>query len=102
MRNILVVGAAITLLAACATSAPPPLPPDGPIVYTCADGTQLQVDFSGQEARVAVVGGRSFVLPNRGDATAPYYTNGRYGLRGRGAAATWQTGTGAPVACRGG
>jgi membrane-bound inhibitor of C-type lysozyme len=74
---------------------------NGPIVYNCADGTQLEVSFVGNEARIAVVGGYSMVLPNTGPADAPYYTNGRYGLRGRGASASWEVGRRAAVACRG-
>lgn len=92
----------VTLLAlsACA-SPPPPLPPNGPIIYSCADGTQLQVTFVGDEARVAIVGGPSMSLPNAGSPDSPYYSNGRYALRGRGAQANWEVGRAAPTACRG-
>jgi hypothetical protein len=59
------------------------------------------VTFEGNEARVAVVGGYSMVLPSAGTPEAPYYSNGRYGLRGRGARASWEVGRSAPVECRG-
>lgn len=97
------VGAlALSALAACApTHTPPPLPPTGPIIYSCEDGTQLQVTFQGREARVAVVGGYSMALPNIGTDAAPHYSNGRYGLRGRGANASWEVGRAAPVPCEG-
>ena len=88
-------------LAACAPK-PVPLPTNGPIIYSCADGTQLSVTYAGEEARVAIVGGPSVALPNTGSSEAPYYSNGRYGLRGRGAAASWEVGRAAAVNCRGG
>lgn len=77
---------------------PPPIPVDGPIAYRCNDGTQLMVDLDGPNARVAIVGGPSMVLPNAG---GDYYSNGRYGFRGGGAAAQWEVGRAAPVSCRG-
>jgi membrane-bound inhibitor of C-type lysozyme len=80
---------------------PRPLPATGTILYSCADGTQLTVDFQGNSARVAIVGGVSMVLPQAGTAEQPYYSNGRYGLRGGGAQAQWEAGRMAPTACRG-
>jgi hypothetical protein len=99
-RVLLLLAAAALALAACNTVPNPynnPLPADGPILYTCADGTQLTVDFESGGARVAIIGGRSFVLPQVG---ADYYANGRYALRGGGRDATWET-AGALVNCRG-
>lgn len=93
---------AVFALAACETLAPEPgpapLPTRGPILYTCADGTQLTVDIEGNQARVAIVGGVSMVLPSAGP---DYWSNGRYGVRGRGATAMWEAGRRAPVQCRG-
>jgi hypothetical protein len=99
--RFLVLGLALALAACAGPRGAPPLPADGPIIYSCADGTQLSVTFSGNEARIAVVGGYTMALPNVGTADAPYYSNGRFGLRGRGAQATWQAAQRAPVACRG-
>lgn len=102
--------AALFALAACATppppgpgdpgpdGGPPPIPLDGPIAYRCADGTQLMVEATGENARVAIIGGPSMVLPRAGDG---YYTNGRYGFRGGGAAGQWEVGRSAPVNCTG-
>lgn len=101
--------AALLSLAACASpapdigepgpdGAPPPIPLDGPIAYRCADGTQLMVDVEGQNARVAIIGGPSMVLPRAGEG---YYSNGRYGFRGGGAAGQWEVGRAAPVSCSG-
>jgi hypothetical protein len=102
--------AALLMLAACATppppgpgepgpgGAPPPIPLDGPIAYRCSDGTQLMVDVDGPNARVAIIGGPSMVLPRAGDG---YYSNGRYGFRGGGAAGQWEVGRSAPVNCAG-
>jgi len=106
MRVIIAIASALALtaLSACGGQfpgvSPPsgPLPTDGPILYSCTDGTQLTVDFEDNEARVAIVGGRSFVLPNAG---ADYYSNGRYGIRGGGREASWEVGRAAPVQCRG-
>lgn len=110
--RVLIVGLALAL-AACGTTVSPgtsnpifpppgpepaPVPTTGQVAYQCSDGTQLMVDFQGSQARVAVIGGPSFVLPSAGDA---YYSNGRYALRGGGAAATWEVGRAAPVSCRG-
>lgn len=75
-----------------------PLPNDGPILYTCADGSQLTVEFDESEARVAVVGGRSFVLPKIG---ADYYSNGRYAFRGAGPTGSWEIARSAPIPCEG-
>lgn len=109
MRKIL-LGILALGLAACASAppvgpgdpgpggTPPPIPLDGPIAYTCSNGTQLMVDVEGASARVAIVGGPSMVLPRSGDG---YYSNGRYGFRGGGDAAQWEVGRAAPVMCRG-
>lgn len=108
MRSLVL--AALLALSACATytppspgmpgphGAPPPIPLDGPIAYSCADGTQLMVEAHGDQARVAIVGGPSMVLPSAGES---YYSNGRYGFRGGGASAQWEVGRRAPVNCRG-
>jgi hypothetical protein len=111
MRAALTI-ALILGLAACSTSpgpaplpgepgpqgGPPPIPLNGPIAYRCADGTQLMVEATGNQARVAIVGGPSMVLPNAGDN---YYSNGRYGFRGGGASGQWEVGRAAPVTCSG-
>lgn len=109
MRIKLALGA-LFALAACATppppgpgdpgpgGTPPPIPLDGPIAYSCANGTQLMVEANGQQARVAIIGGPSMVLPRAGDG---YYSNGRYGFRGGGASAQWEVGRAAPVNCSG-
>ncbi len=98
----LVAALALLALAGCQTnpwtSDNPPLPAHGPILYSCADGTQLSVTYEGDEARVAIVGGVSMALPAAG---ANYYSNGRYGLRGAGAQAQWEVGRRAPTAWRG-
>ncbi|WP_395647834.1 hypothetical protein [Terricaulis sp.] len=109
--RVLIVGLALALAACGSTSgggsnpifpepgpAPAPVPLTGPVAYQCNDGTQLMVDYSHGQARVAIIGGPSMVLPNAGEG---YYSNGRYGLRGGGAAATWEVGRSAPVSCRG-
>lgn len=77
---------------------PPPIPLTGPIAYRCSDGTQLMVEANDGQARVAIVGGPSMVLP---EASEQYYSNGRYGFRGGGDSAEWQVGRGIPVSCRG-
>jgi membrane-bound inhibitor of C-type lysozyme len=82
-------------------STPRPLPATGPILYSCADGTQLTVNFTGDSARVAIVGGTTMVLPRAGAAGTSYFSNGRYGLRGGGTDAQWEVGRMAPVPCRG-
>ena len=91
---------ALLALSACSTFAPPPspLPTSGPIAYACANGAQLMVDFESEEARVAIIGGPSMVLPRTGEGA---YSNGRYALHGQGASAQWQVGRAAPVSCRG-
>jgi hypothetical protein len=76
----LVLGVLLAL-SACATPPPP-----------------LMVEADGSQARVAIVGGPSMVLPSAGDS---YYSNGRYGFRGGGAEAQWEVGRAAPVSCRG-
>ena len=100
--RIALLGLAALALASCQTNPwlgdNPPLPAHGPILYSCADGTQLTVTYEGDEARVAIVGGFAMALPQAGQ---DYYSNGRYGLRGAGAQAQWEVGRAAPVACRG-
>jgi hypothetical protein len=113
MRKLMVAAALALALSACASSSTtannggvfgpepgpaPPLPTSGPILYQCADGTQLTVTYQQGRALVAIVGGVSMQLPSAG---AGYYSNGRYGLRGAGAQAQWEVGRAAPVACRG-
>ncbi|MGE3142904.1 MAG: hypothetical protein AB7L65_06255 [Hyphomonadaceae bacterium] len=105
MRLSLLAAAFAFVLASCAAGPlppergpGPPLPTSGPILYTCADGTQLQVTFQQRQALVAVVGGVSMALPVMG---ADYYSNGRYSIRGRGAATAWSVGRAAPIACEG-
>jgi hypothetical protein len=112
MRLVIAV-AALLALSACSTypggtppapgepgpgGTPPPIPLDGPIAYRCSDGTQLMVEANGSQARVAIVGGPSMVLPRSSDG---YYSNGRYGFRGGGASAQWEVGRAAPVSCTG-
>lgn len=109
MRIKLALAAALAL-AACATPAPPgpgepgpgggppPIPLTGPIAYNCANGAQLMVEANGNQARVAIIGGPSMVLPR---ASEGYYSNGRYGFRGGGASAQWEVGRAAPVNCTG-
>ena len=112
MRAFL-AGALLIVLSACASysggpaplpgepgpnGTPPPIPLNGPIAYRCNDGTQLMVEAQGAQARVAIVGGPSMVLPRASDG---YYTNGRYGFRGGGADGQWEVGRAAPVTCRG-
>jgi hypothetical protein len=79
-------------------SSPVPLPASGPIVYTCSDGTQLTVDIEGDQARVAIIGGPSMVLPSAGGGT---FSNGRYSFTGGGASGQWTVGRSTPVDCRG-
>lgn len=117
MRGVVLVAAALSL-SACGGGAnvvlpepgpgPGPIQPPGPapyaapltgqIAYACADGSQLVVDFESNQARVAIVGGPSMVLPSAGEG---YYSNGRFGIRGSGAQAQWEVGRAAPVNCRG-
>jgi len=106
------IGAAVLALAlaSCATppppgpgepgpgGTPPPIPLDGPIAYRCDNGAQLVVEVEGDSARVAIVGGPTMVLPRASDG---YYSNGRYGFRGGGAAGQWEVGRAAPTNCRG-
>jgi hypothetical protein len=94
---------AALLLSACAsypigTTPPGRLPTQGQIAYACANGAHLLVEFVGDEARVAVAGGPSMVLPRAGE---DYFSNGRYAIRGSAAQAQWEVGRAAPVNCRG-
>ena len=105
-----VIAGAVLALSACASyeppgpgdpgpgGAPPPIPVDGPIAYRCANGAQLMVDVEGANARVAIIGGPSMVLPRTPGGA---YSNGRYSFSGGGAAAQWQVGAGAAVSCSG-
>ncbi|MEZ5956282.1 MAG: hypothetical protein R3C27_03600 [Hyphomonadaceae bacterium] len=116
MRKLL-LGAALLTLAACGTTGgynpapepihpgdpgpgntPPPIPLDGPIMYSCSNGQQIVVDVEGASARVQIVGGTSMVLPRASDG---YYSNGRYGFRGGGATGQWEVGRAAPADCTG-
>lgn len=116
MRRLL-LGVALLGLAACASAgvpnplpppvgpgdpgpgdAPPPIPLDGPIMYSCNNGQQIVVDIEGSSARVQIVGGTSMVLPGAGDH---YYSNGRYGFRGGGASGQWEVGRMTPASCTG-
>jgi hypothetical protein len=117
MRKLL-LGVALLTLAACGTTSggytptpppigpgdpgpgntPPPIPLDGPIMYTCSNGQQIVVDIDGNSARVQIVGGTSMVLPGAGDG---YYSNGRYGFRGGGASGQWEVGRMTPASCTG-
>lgn len=118
MRKLL-LGVALLGLAACGTTSggaptplpepinpgdpgpgntPPPVPLDGPIMYSCSNGQQIVVDIDGANARVQIVGGPSMVLPGDG---AGHYTNGRYGFRGGGASGQWEVGRAAPADCSG-
>lgn len=108
--RILVLAALLLTVSACATytppvpgqpgpgGAPPPIPLDGPIAYRCANGAQLIVDVEGANARVAIVGGPSMVLPR---TSVGAYSNGRYSFSGGGADAQWQAAGAAATACHG-
>jgi hypothetical protein len=106
MRFLVLIGLSVAL-AACASSGAgggfgnntPPVPLTGQIAYNCANGAQLAVTYEADEARVAIIGGPSMVLPEAGDTQT--YSNGRYTLQGGGANAQWQAAGAAPVTCRG-
>lgn len=117
MRFIVLTALSALALSACASSyqplppqpGPGPIPPGpgpspypvpltGEIAYSCSDGSQLVVDFENNQARVAIIGGPSMVLPSAGEN---YYSNGRYGIRGSGADAQWEVGRAAPANCHG-
>jgi hypothetical protein len=106
MRFLVLIGLA-AMLAACGSSGggmgsggrTTNVPLTGQIAYSCANGAQLAVTYEADEARVAIIGGPSMVLPEAGDTQT--YTNGRYTLQGGGPSAQWQAQGGAPVTCRG-
>jgi hypothetical protein len=105
MRRAAAFALALTVLASACSTGPfapepvqVPLPANGPILYSCADGTQMTVTYRGDQALVAVVGGTSMNLPLAGH---DFYTNGRYALRGVGASASWAVGRRAATACSG-
>lgn len=101
-RTRVLILAIVFALGACSSLRPtPPLPTNGPILYNCADGAQLTVEFEADEARVAIIGGYAMVLPRTGTPEAPSYSNGRFSVSGGGREVTWRAANRAPVTCRG-
>lgn len=70
--------------------------------FDCADGTVLEVTFDNARnvAIVSTEGMDAQTLPIATSGSGYYYTNGRYGLRGKGDAATWEIGRMAPLDCK--
>jgi membrane-bound inhibitor of C-type lysozyme len=70
--------------------------------YGCDDGTGLAVVFdqAAGTARVKLGDGNEIVLPRAEAGSGFFYTNGKYGLRGKGEEARWEVGRKAPVMCK--
>ncbi len=71
------------------------------VVYDCADDTTLTVVFRQDpyEAVVDLPDGSVMTLPGAASGSGFYYTNGRYGLRGKGNEAMWEIGRMVPIDC---
>ncbi len=101
--------AALLVLAACAAPArksanPAPAgaaadPLDGPIAYSCSNGAQLMVEADGTQARVAIIGGPSMVLPRAGDSAN--HATAAMASAAAAPRAQWEVGRAAPVSCSG-
>jgi hypothetical protein len=69
--------------------------------YSCRDGTVLDVDFTGNTARVAVKGtAGAATLTQQMAADGFWYTNQQSGLRGKGNSATWTNGSRPATECK--
>lgn len=72
-------------------------------VFNCDGDLTLNVVFDNDaEPNTAVVtieGQDSITLPIAISGSGYYYTNGKYGLRGKGDEATWEVGRMAPINC---
>jgi membrane-bound inhibitor of C-type lysozyme len=70
--------------------------------YGCDDGTKLAVAFdkAAGTAQVELDNGNEIVLPQAEAGSGFFYTNGKYGLRGKGEEARWEVGRKAPVMCK--
>lgn len=73
-------------------------------VFDCDNGQTLNVVFDNdKEPAVAVVtieGEEPLTLPIAMSGSGYYYTNGKYGLRGKGQEAMWEVGRMVPIDCK--
>lgn len=94
----------VALLAALAAAAPRPAAADKiDAVFDCEGGLVLDVVFDNDaDPHVAIVTPRGKdpqTLPIAMSGSGYYYTNGHYGLRGKGDAAMWEIGRMKPIDC---
>lgn len=70
--------------------------------FDCDNGVVLEVTFDNAKdvAIVSTEGMEPQSLPIGMSGSGYYYSNGRYGLRGKGDEATWEVGRMAPVNCK--
>ena len=73
-------------------------------VFNCVDGQTLNVVFDNDKdpavAVVTIEGEEPMTLPIAMSGSGYYYTNGKYGLRGKGQEAMWEAGRMAPIGCK--
>lgn len=70
--------------------------------FACENGTVLDITFD-NEKQVAIVKTADLgplTLPIGMSGSGYYYSNGQYGLRGKGDEAMWEVGRMAPINCR--
>jgi len=73
-------------------------------VFDCDGDLTLNVVFDNdadpETAIVTIEGEEPITLPIAMSGSGYYYTNGRYGLRGKGDEAMWEVGRMAPIDCK--
>ncbi|MEJ8571152.1 MliC family protein [Microbaculum marinum] len=73
-------------------------------VFDCDNGQTLDVVFDNDKdpavAVVTIEGEEPQTLPIAMSGSGYYYTNGKYGLRGKGEEAMWEVGRMAPIDCK--
>lgn len=95
MRRIFAFLAALTSIAACASTTAPPR-----VTYACSDGSTLSVQFVDGAALVKLPEGNEVRLAQQPVGSGLWYATPKYELRGKGDEATWSVARRAPVNCR--
>lgn len=94
IRAIRIAPLLLAVAAGCARA-----PEERRVAFACENGTEIEVVFAGDEARITRPGARPMVLRQRPAGSGYWYESATHGLRGKGREVMYTIGRAAPVTC---